>query len=94
MNCICLKNQGSDIVKICVICNKNVTMTATDYDIKKQCPVHKYKCISFCGECEFVCDICTMEGWYSTAGCGGGTYHLNSITNQEKLKDGTIITNQ
>jgi hypothetical protein len=42
------------------------------------------KITAICGLPEFVCTICKDKGWYSTAGYGGRTEHLNSITGESK----------
>jgi len=33
-----------------------------------------------CGLPEFVCEACKEMGWYSTAGWGGKTQHVNEKT--------------
>jgi len=44
------------------------------------CPIHGVNFI--CGPVEFVCKSCTDDGWYSTAGWGGPTKHINRKTGE------------
>ena len=66
----------------------------TKWDKMKTCLQHnKSVPIMICGECEYVCNKCTTAGWYSTAGCGGGTYHVNTITGESINPNQTITFN-
>jgi hypothetical protein len=79
------------IPKKCVICRKEGLTQSNPVDKYGSCPQHKSKAISMCGYGEYVCQLCGEEGWYSTAGTGGGTYHFNAKTIQRKLQNGDII---
>ena len=79
------------ITKECVICKKDGLTQSNPFDKHWPCRHHRSKAISICGYGEYVCSPCREEGWYSTAGTGGGTHHINKKTMQEKLKNGDII---
>lgn len=69
----------------CVICGKQ------EGDKYSKCDLHKPKKPMMCGPPEYVCPKCTEAGWYSTAGSGCSTAHLNAKTNQRKLRDGRVV---
>jgi len=79
-NCNCKTEGFTDY--ICVICKQSETHPMSEIDLKAQCKIHRI--IMMCGRPEFVCKPCEEAGWYSTAGWGGGTQHLNSKTGEEK----------
>lgn len=62
----------------CVICGVESMQPMSYVDLRRDCPIHEV--VMFCGQLEFVCPSCTNEGWYSTAGCGGATQHINEKT--------------
>lgn len=63
----------------CVICHVEKIQIFTKHMVQCMiCPVHTVPMI--CGKPEFVCRECGDKGWYSTAGWGGATFHINSIT--------------
>jgi len=77
-NCYCQDEQKTRLTS-CVICNVNVDRVMSQYEREWFCC---QKITTICELPEFVCDKCTQEGWYSTAGWGEGTQHCNKITNQ------------
>lgn len=80
-SCMC-KVEGTVASKICVICRTERVVNMEKWELSSGCALHKFP--MFCGHPEFVCVMCKDEGWYSTAGCGGQTRHINSKTNEEK----------
>ena len=70
----------------CVICCRSRERRLCKNDRVKICPTHHANAfVAFCGEGEFVCRQCEEEGWYSTAGDGGGvTQHINHKTGEER----------
>ena len=79
-NCQC-KTSGSGNFT-CVICQAQESRALSEFELKDDCKLHRV--IMICGRPEFVCQSCKAAGWYSTAGWGGGTRHLNNITGEEK----------
>ena len=74
---------------VCVVCSKLKETLMNHVTVKANCPKHKL--VMFCGECDFVCQGCTDNGWISTSGTGGGSYILNHKTNEE-IKNGVKKT--
>lgn len=68
--------------KICVICNLCESHPLSEIDRRANCRIHRV--IACCGMPEFVCQSCKDVGWYSTAGWGGPTRHMNEKTGEEK----------
>jgi hypothetical protein len=67
----------------CVICHKYETRMISEFDRTRNCDTHRVMMV--CGQTEFVCASCTNEGWYSTAGEGGGHIeHINTITQERR----------
>lgn len=87
--CTCILDDK--IIKPCVICKEESLTESNPGDKYFHCPLHRSKGISMCGFGEYVCSRCSNDGWYSTAGMGGGTFHFNRKTLKEKLKNGDII---
>jgi hypothetical protein len=79
-NCKCKKSGA--INDTCVICHQSVTRPMFDYELRADCQLHRV--IMMCGHPEFVCKSCDEAGWYSTAGWGGGTQHINRITGKTR----------
>jgi hypothetical protein len=77
--CICDKGGLTHDV-ICVICKNNFTKEMSIFDRQIECKVHHM--IMCCGRYEPVCPKCKEEGWYSTAGFGGPTQHINKLTGE------------
>lgn len=75
-DCFC-NDQTKTRLTTCVICYKVNDIVMSDYE--REC-VCCQKITAICGLPEYVCDDCEEKGWYSTAGCGGGTQHCNSKT--------------
>lgn len=67
--------------KACVICGKMHNVLLGKWEREWDCC---QKITAICGLPDFVCTICKDKGWYSTAGCGGGTQHINKITGESK----------
>jgi hypothetical protein len=80
------------ITKKCVICEYDGLARVNLWDRYGACELHKKQAFTICGFGEFVCGTCVDQGWYSTAGRGGGTYHFNEKTMQRKLKSGEIVS--
>ncbi len=78
INCKCKKEQLH--LCICVICDCSEMKQLSNIDRQKECPIHEI--VMFCGKPEFVCTSCVNAGWYSTAGCGGCTRHINEKTGE------------
>lgn len=78
-DCIC-NDESYTLNETCVICNNVKSSLLTESQRVSECPIHKK--IRICGEYEYVCESCKELGWYSTAGYGGKTKHINSITNE------------
>lgn len=72
----------------CVICGTVHNILLGKWDREWECCK---KITAICGTPEFVCNTCEEKGWYSTAGTGGGTYHMNDKTGQTKPTN-TYIT--
>ena len=79
------------ITKSCVICNEEGLTESNPFDRHFSCLMHRSKGVSFCGFGEYVCLTCRDDGWYSTAGTGGDTFHFNRKTMKQKLPNGDII---
>ncbi len=79
--CIC-NNENFMLERECVICHIKNNEKAPQQLRKYLCNVHKV--IECCGLYEYVCNNCKEEGWYSTAGFGGPTQHVNSKTNERR----------
>lgn len=79
--CFCNDEQKT-MMKKCVICEVSFDKVMSKGERKWECCK---KIVAICGLPEFVCDNCTNQGWYSTAGYGCGTQRLNSITGQKKI---------
>ncbi len=80
MNCYCnddTKMKSYD----CVICQEPKILLMSRPQREWDCCK---KITMICGMSEYVCDACETLGWYSTAGWGGGTYHKNDITGENK----------
>lgn len=78
VDCVC--QEKIQKLEKCVICKKE-----SEHSVyRDDCPVHIEKVVLICGQCEYVCSQCTEEGWYSTAGRGGGAYHMNIKTGETK----------
>lgn len=80
-SCSC-RSEGTVASKICVICRMESVVDMEKWELSQGCGPHGTP--MFCGHPEFVCIRCKEEGWYSTAGCGGQTRHINPKTNEEK----------
>lgn len=80
MNCFC-NDQNKTKNFNCVICNKIENKIMTQVERVWEC--HKI-IIMGCGMLEFVCSDCKISGWYSTAGFGGPTQHINRITGEKR----------
>lgn len=79
--CICDDETLTD-AKECVICHIKRNEPASKQLREYFCKVHKI--ISCCGMYEYVCEPCKEQGWYSTAGFGGPTQHVNTKTGERK----------
>jgi hypothetical protein len=79
-NCKCNEPAFKD--DKCVICGKIENRPLSEGERKASCPIHGMKFI--CGPTEFICKSCTEEGWYSTAGWGGPTKHINRKTGETR----------
>ena len=66
--------------KICVICDKTITLQVSELDARNMCGIHGK--VRICGEYEYVCNECSEMGWYSTSGYGGKTQHINKISGE------------
>ena len=67
----------------CVICKTVVNRLMPKYEREWECCK---KISMICGLPEFVCQECKELGWYSTAGWGGGTQHINDKTKEMRYK--------
>jgi len=80
MNCFC-----NDITLTkdfsCVIC-KNIHNKLMN-QVERVWECHKIILMG-CGILDFICENCKLSGWYSTAGFGGPTYHINKITGEKR----------
>lgn len=77
VDCTCKKKTQK--LEKCVIC-----LVESEYSVyRDDCTVHTQR-VLFCGPCECVCKSCADKGWYSTAGRGGSTYHINTKTGERK----------
>lgn len=65
----------------CVICGTVHNVLLGKWEREYRCC---RKITAICGFPEFVCDSCADKGWYSTAGQGGGTQHINDKTVETK----------
>lgn len=83
MSCYC-EDETKTKRKTCVICKEMSEQLMDKAERYWDC--HR-EIINICGLSEFVCNDCKTEGWYSTAGWGGGTQHINSITKEERYPD-------
>jgi len=80
MNCFCNDvHKTNDFT--CVICKKIENKLMSQAERVWEC--HKV-ILSGCGMLEFVCSNCKQLGWYSTAGFGGPTQHINRITREKR----------
>lgn len=82
-NCICDKEDLKHGVE-CVICGDYKSVIMSKWEREEKCKVHHRKNIMICGPTEYVCLECKEAGWYSTAGWGGGTQHMNDRTKESK----------
>jgi hypothetical protein len=79
VDCTCKKKIQK--LEKCVIC-----LVESKYAVYlNDCPVHPNS-VLFYGPYECVCESCRNKGWSSTAGRGGGTYHINAKTGERKNK--------
>lgn len=82
-NCICDDTTQTHDVE-CVMCHNYKNILMADIERAEKCKVHHRKTIMMCGKYEFVCPECKTLGWYSTAGFGGPTQHVNSLTGERR----------
>lgn len=82
MNCFCNDDKRMKDFN-CVICNKIENKLMNKVERVWEC--HKIILMG-CGILEFVCNDCKILGWYSTAGFGGPTQHINRITGEKRSK--------
>jgi hypothetical protein len=80
MNCFCNDDKRTKDFS-CVICNKIENRLMNKVERVWEC--HKIILMG-CGMLEFVCNDCKRLGWYSTAGFGGPTEHINRITGERR----------
>lgn len=80
-NCICGDKTQESIDK-CVICLHDKLIPLALWEREKRCEVHHIKRILICGKGEKICRTCSDAGWYSTAGFGGPTQHINEMTGE------------
>lgn len=80
MDCQCSINSTYE--ESCVICDDKHIRKMNEYNRTQACKQHRI--VFICGPCEYVCQSCEKLGWYSTAGTGGGTYHRNKLTGEQK----------
>ena len=81
MECICDDEGKHDIT--CFICQKVEPISLPKITRQAKCPVH---CVmQTCGLYEYACSECKELGWYSTAGFGGPTVHINKITGEKRV---------
>ncbi len=80
MNCYC-NDETKTASYNCVICNTPETLFMSRPQREFAC--HR-KITMICGMPEYVCYDCKKLGWWSSAGSGGGTYHRNELTGEEK----------
>lgn len=78
--CFC-NDKTKTWLTACVICKEKTDILMSDWERQWEC-CHIVNAI--CGLPEYVCDTCTEQGWYSTAGSGGGTYHINNKTGEAR----------
>lgn len=71
------------IAKRCVICYGVRDVSATKLERMDRCAVHMAPML-ICGRSEFVCTACKDAGWYSMAGTGGGSDHVNTVTGERR----------
>ena len=76
MSCYC-QDETKTKDTPCVICHNVVNRLMTKWEREWECC---RKITMICGLPEFVCDACKEMGWYSTAGWGGNTQHVNEKT--------------
>jgi len=82
MNCFCNDECKTKDFN-CVICNRSENKLMTKV-VKGVWECHKIILMG-CGMLEFVCNNCKNLGWYSTAGFGGPTQHINKITGEKRI---------
>lgn len=70
------------LMKMNVSCHDKEIKLMDEYT--RSLPCNQHHLVLFCGPCEYVCKTCTEAGWYSTSGTGGGTYHRNRLTGEQK----------
>lgn len=80
--CIC-NNEEFRLECTCFRCKTTISKKLSDTLRKMQCPLHGG--IMCCGNYEYACKKCSEEGWYSTAGFGGKTEHINKKTGEKRL---------
>lgn len=79
-NCFCADQTKTKSYN-CVICNNIEIHLMSKPEREWEC----HKIITMiCGMPEFVCNRCHKLGWYSTAGYGGKTEHINELTGEHK----------
>ena len=85
--CDVCDNESLSHWKECVICFESQEIPLYKNERVKNCPMHHTNAfVEFCGEGEFICRQCKEEGWYSTAGYGGGvTEHINHKTGEKRV---------
>jgi hypothetical protein len=90
--CIC-NDEDLKLEFECVICKEFFLRKTSKWDRAEKCSVHHVKQITICGSCENVCSECEKLGWYSTAGMGGNTQHMNNVLDISKPLNATIRKN-
>lgn len=80
-NCLCKKEESK--LYTCAICDVSSMQPMSYVDRQMDCPLHEV--VMFCGRTEFVCPSCDDAGWYSTAGGGGATQHINLKTGETRM---------
>ena len=81
-NCICNDESVVDLYN-CFRCQSQFIKAMDPVTRRHQCPVHGHTGLMICGQYENACNDCSEEGWYSTAGFGGPTEHINKITGEK-----------
>lgn len=78
LQCICSQEGVQHSVE-CVICGNYYSKIMSKWEREEDCKINQLR-IFICGRPEYVCLNCARDGWYSTAGCGGGQQHINRKT--------------
>jgi hypothetical protein len=82
---VCKCEEKSFKEYVCVICKGYDLSPISEIDRRANCELHRVRMAY--GNPEFVCSTCKNEGWYSTAGWGGRTQHINRNTGEEQPLD-------